>query len=152
MPWNRLTLPYKSSAQSAQPSGGFLYLVTDLETQQLRAALAEGKVPADLQAKLLRLNQSDLVHRFVEQNSRLIIALLMAAYDGSFREVPPVDLERLLRVLAYVRKENDATPDSQAGGYVDDQQEVRAVTSELANLLQSFKAWRLQHQVPGMWL
>ncbi len=58
----------------------------------------------------------------------------------------------MLRVLAYVPKDDDAVPDYKTGGLIDDQQEVRAATVELEALIQAFKAWRLRHQVPAMWL
>jgi hypothetical protein len=57
----------------------------------------------------------------------------------------------LLRVLAYVRKDDDAIPDNRPDGFVDDQQEIRAMLNEMGGLLQSFKMWRLRHQVPEMW-
>ncbi|PYJ02463.1 MAG: hypothetical protein DME25_15920 [Verrucomicrobia bacterium] len=130
---------------------GCLHLVTERELQELRDALAAGTPPADLEAKLSRLHDDSLIHRFVRQNSRLIIELLLAAYHGTFREASPATLERLLRVLAYVRKEVDAIPDYLPDGLVDDQREIRAVLAELGQLFASFKAWRLRFQVPGMW-
>lgn len=130
---------------------GFLNLVTPQELAQLREALMDGRAPRDLELKLTRLGNGSLLHRFVEQNSRRIIALLVAAYNGDFREANRASLERLLRVLAYVRKEDDANPDQHPDGLVDDQQEIRAMLSEMGDLLQSFKAWRLRNQVPGMW-
>jgi len=51
-----------------------------------------------------------------------------------------------------VRKDDDATPDYKPEGFADDQREARAVAMELDDLLQSFKEWRLRHQVPRMWL
>lgn len=130
---------------------GFLNLVTAQELQQLRDALLDGRPPRDLELKLTRLANGSLLHRFVEQNSRLIISLLAAAYSGSFREANRASLERLLRVLAYVRKDDDAIPDQRPDGFVDDQQEIRAMLNEMGGLLQSFKMWRLRHQVPEMW-
>jgi len=50
-----------------------------------------------------------------------------------------------------VRKTDDSIPDYREDGFIDDHQEVRAVTVEFAPLLQAFKAWRLRSQVPGMW-
>jgi hypothetical protein len=130
---------------------GFLNLVTPQELQELREALMDGRPPRDLELKLNRLAAGGLLHRFVEQNSRLIISLLVAAYGGEFREANRASLERLLRVLAYVRKDDDATPDSRPDGFVDDQQEIRAMLNEMGDLIQSFKTWRLRHQVPEMW-
>ena len=130
---------------------GFLNLVTAQELQELREALMDGRPPRDLEIKLTRLENGSLLHRFVQQNARLMIALLVAAFSGSFREGTRAELERLLRVLAYVRKEDDATPDYRPDGFVDDQQEIRAMLSEMGDLLQSFKMWRLRHQVPAMW-
>jgi hypothetical protein len=111
----------------------------------------DGRPPRDLELKLKRLASGTLSHRFVEQNSRLIIMLLVAAYGGSFREANSATLERLLRVLAYVRKDDDANPDYRPDGLIDDQQEIRAVLSEMGDLIQSFKMWRLRHQVPELW-
>lgn len=130
---------------------GHLHLVTAHEVEDLREELRRGNVPPDFEAKLRRLARSELGHRFVEQNCRTIISLLAAAQDGSFKAADEGELGRLLRVLAYVRKDDDAIPDYQPGGFVDDQQEVRAVTTDLNHLLQTFKAWRLRHQVPAMW-
>ena len=95
--------------------------------------------------------EGSLVERYLEQNSRLFFALLVAASEGSFIRATPSDRERLLRVLAYVRKDDDAIPDYLPSGFMDDQQEVRASAMELDPLLQAFKAWRLRHQVPAMW-
>jgi len=130
---------------------GFLNLVTPQELQQLRDALLDGRPPRDLEVKLMQLAHGGLLHRFVEQNSRLIISLLLAAYSGEFRQANRASLERLLRVLAYVRKDDDAIPDFRPNGFMDDQQEIRAMLNEMGDLLQSFKRWRLRHQVPEMW-
>jgi hypothetical protein len=134
----------------AQP--GLLYLVTPHDVQGLRSALAQGRLPADLETKLARLAGGNLSERYVEQNCRLVVALLLAAQQNSFTQATPADRERLLRVLAYVRKDDDAIPDYKPGGFLDDQQEVRAAATELKPLLLDFKVWRLRHQVPGMWL
>jgi len=123
--------------------------VHDLEA--LREALAKGSLPLDLLAKLRGLATGDLSQRFIEQNCRLIAELLLAAEQGSFGEVKPAERERLLRLVAYVRKDEDAFPDRLAGGFTDDQREILAATVELGGLLQKFKAWRLRHQVPSMW-
>ena len=131
---------------------GALHLVSAHELQGLREALARGALPPDLEAKLARLAEGDLMHRDLARNSRLIAALLLAAQDGSFKEASAADRERLLRLLAYVRKDDDAIADYRIGGFMDDQQEMRVALRELHPLLKSFKAWRLRHQVPGLWL
>jgi hypothetical protein len=130
---------------------GALHLVSAHELHELREALARGTLPPDFEAKLVRLAEGDLLHRFLARNCRLFAALLAAARDGSFKEARPADCERLLRVLAYVRKDDDAIADYRIGGFMDDQQEMRMALAELHPLLKSFKAWRLRHQVPGMW-
>jgi len=121
------------------------------ELEELRETLAHGNLPADFLWKLKHLAGGDLNHRFIERNCRQFAALLLATEAGEFRDLSPAERERLLRVLAYVRKEDDARPDSAPEGLTDDQQEVRAVLVELGGLLTAFKAWRLRHQVPGMW-
>jgi hypothetical protein len=113
--------------------------------------LAHGGLPPDFEAKLAKLGGGSLAERYVEQNSRLFFTLLLAALESAFTEVTPTDRERLLRVLAYVRKDDDAIPDYRPDGFTDDQQEVRAATLELGPLLHAFKVWRLRHQVPRMW-
>jgi hypothetical protein len=127
------------------------YLVTANDVQELRAAVATGRLPADFEAKLTKLGEGSLIERYVEHNSRLIFALLVAAQQGSFSGASVSDRERLLRVLAYVRKDDDAIPDYLSGGFVDDQQEVRATAMELGPLLQDYRGWRLRNEVPCMW-
>jgi len=130
---------------------GLLHLVTPHDVQGLRTALAHGRLPLDFEAKLDRLHEGDLIHRSVEQSSRLFFVLLLAALENSFTEPTPADRDRLLQVLAYVRKDDDAIPDYRPDGFIDDQQAVRAAAMELAPLLNAFKVWRLRHQVPAMW-
>lgn len=134
------------------PASGLLHLVTTRELEELRAAVVGGGLPADFQSKLARLAGGDLIHRSVERNCRLFLALLLAADGRGFGEATPTERERLLRALAYVHKENDAIPDYRPDGYTDDQQAVHAVSTELAGLLQGFKAWRLRHEVPLLWV
>ena len=141
----------RSVAQMTMARPGLLYLVTAHDVQGLRSALAQGRCPADLDAKLAGLASGSLSERYVEHNSRLFVALLLAALNNSFTEATPADRERLLRVLAYVRKDDDAIPDYRPGGFFDDQQEVHAAATELNPVLQDFKVWRLRHQVPSMW-
>jgi len=133
------------------PRPALLHWITTEDLKALREPLARGYLPYDFLVKLRKLRRGDLSHRFIEQNCRLFAALLLAAQEGAFRDISPAERERLLRVLAYVRKENDAIPDYRPGGFTDDQQEVRAVLVELGDLLPKFKAWRLRHQVPEMW-
>jgi len=128
-----------------------LNLITAHDVQGMRSALAQGRLPADFEAKLAKLAGGSLSDRYVEQNSRLFFALLLAALESGFTGTTPADRERLLQVLAYVRKDDDAIPDYQPGGFTDDQQEVRAATASLSPLLHAFKDWRLRNQVPAMW-
>jgi hypothetical protein len=128
-----------------------LHLVTAHDVQALRDNLAQRGVPTDFEAKLAKLGEGNLIQHQVEQHSRLFIALLLADLERSFTGASPAERERLLRVLAYVRKDEDAIPDYQSGGFADDYQQVRAAATELGPLMRAFKAWRLQHQVPAMW-
>ena len=125
--------------------------ITPHELEALRDALARGSLPPDFLGKLKRLTDGDLSHHFIEQNCRLFATLLAAAEHSSFREGSPEERERLLRVLAYVRKDDDAIPDYKPEGFADDQREIRSAAVELHALIHSFKAWRLRHQVPVMW-
>jgi len=144
--------PGQASGQHVVLLAGLLHLVSGPELQSLRQALARGGLPPDFEAKLRRLSEGDLLHRFLARNCRLFVALLAAAQDGCFRELSHADCERLLRVLAYVRKDDDAIPDYRLDGFMDDQQELRAALTELHRGIESFKIWRLRHQVPAMWL
>ncbi len=140
-----------SPALTLVSPAALLQWITAHEVEALREALARGCLPPDFHRKLRGLAGGDLSSLFIEQNCRLFAALLLATEEGSFRAGSRAERERLLRVLAYVRKDQDAIPDYQPGGLKDDQQEVRAAMIELEELLQAFKAWRLRHQVPGMW-
>src|SRR5262249_10942530 len=98
-----------------------LHWVTAHELQNLRDKLTMGRVPLDLAAKLNQLSEGDLSHRFIEQNCRTIIALLQAVQEGTFTKANQTEHDRLLRVLAYVRKDDDAIPDYRPDGFLDDQ-------------------------------
>lgn len=128
-----------------------LHLVSAGELQELRAELEEGRVPLDLQDKLAALVGRDALHHFIGHNGLLIASLLLAAEDGAFHGCTREELEYLLRVLAYVRKEDDAIPDHRTDGFADDHQEVRLAMQSLERVLREFKEWRLQHQVPRLW-
>lgn len=140
-----------SQPRQPQIRPSHLYLVTACELQTLRESLTKSMIPPDLEAKLVRLAAGEITHSFIEQNCRTIIEMLVAAHDGSFKHLTASQREHLLKVLAYVRKDDDGIPDYRPNGYSDDQQEVRAALLELMPTLQAFKAWRLKHQVPAMW-
>jgi hypothetical protein len=141
--------PVEQDFSPARPSA--LYLVSAHELKQLELGLVGGYVATDFESKLSRLASQSLLHRSVEHNCRLFIALLQAAGEGSFKQATAAEKERLLRVLAYVRKDDDAIPDYKPNGFIDDQREVRAACAALAPLLDAFKSWRLVHQVPALW-
>ena len=144
--------PFREHAVDTAPAkSSFLYLVSNHDLEDMRDTLAKGALPLDFEAKLRNLRGDSIVHRAVEQNCRLFVALLFAAQTGSFSECSLANQERLLRVLAYVHKDDDAIPDYKPRGFLDDQREVRAVVTELAPLLAAFKAWHLRNQVPGLW-
>jgi hypothetical protein len=142
---------FETKQVPAQRPAGYLHVVTVHDLRDLRDALGRGRIPPDFEAKLSKLAAGDLSRRSIEQNCRTIIALLQAAREGSFKEANSADCERLLTVLAYVRKDDDMIADYRSDGFVDDQQVTRATTTELDRLLQEFKSWRLRHQVPAMW-
>ena len=130
---------------------GFLYLVSLSEQDALLKELQRGQAPPDFQAKLDRLSTGDLIQRYVAKHATDFINLLLAQQHALFPKLAPADRERLLRVLAYVRKDDDAVPDYRPDGLVDDQQEVHSAVLELAPLIRTFKAWHLRHQVPALW-
>jgi len=130
---------------------GFLCLVTAHEMHDLRQWLVKGQLPADLENKLQWLESRGMMHQFIAQNCRLFFTLLNAVYTGMFKEMGAHERDEMLRVLAYVRKDEDAIPDYTSGGFTDDLQEVRAAILQMQSLLNRFKAWRLCHQVPHMW-
>lgn len=133
--------------------GEFLHLVTRFELEDLRRTLTfnRGELPPDLETKLQKLAGQGLGSQMLEHHCRWFAALWIAARQGRFQHSTPEQTERLLRVLAYVRKDEDAIPDYSPGGFADDQHEVQAAAAELRNLLCAFKQWRLRHQVPAMW-
>jgi hypothetical protein len=134
------------------PGQSYLHVVTNSELDDLRRAIARRELPLDFETKLDRLSRGNLTHRFVERTCRLFAALIFAAQEKRFPQATEADCERLVRVLAYVRKEDDVVADYKPNGFLDDQQEIRVAMTDLAPLLKTFKAWRLEHQVPELWL
>lgn len=133
-------------------NAGGLHLVSEQEVATLQAALACGRTPLDLQAKLAALGGEDLVKHQVRRKTLLFLTLLVAVSEQSFRDITNAQYERLLRVVAYVRKDDDAIPDTRAeDGFDDDLDQIRAAVRELSEVLDRFTRWRLTHQVPGLW-
>jgi len=146
-----LTIRERGGSGLAMTKPGALYLVSHFDLESLSQALRRGEVPVDLEAKLRKLAAGNLTERSVERCSRLFISLIQASQNGAFRAARAEDLKRLLQVLAYVRKDDDEIPDYKGDGFVDDNREVQAARVELRALLESFKSWRLIHQVPELW-
>jgi hypothetical protein len=134
------------------PHSGELHRITEQEWRALELSLDGGHVPADLAAKLARLNRDHLGHRHLERHCRLFLELLEASRERMFPGLSASQRQRLLLALAYVRKDEDAIPDYRPDGFTDDQSEVRAIAQELQPLLQAFKQWRLEHVVPRLWV
>ena len=86
-------------AQVASTRPSFLRLVTSHDLKDLGNALARGDLPPDFEAKLRRLAGDSLLHRFVEQNCRLFVALLSAIQDGSFCKACQADRDELRHVV-----------------------------------------------------
>src|ERR1043166_3809496 len=87
-----------------------LHLVSAHELQDLRQWLKRGAVPYDFEIKLRNLSRGALAHGSIERNCRTIVELLRGVYQGEYKGTSPASCERLLRALAYVRKDDDAIP------------------------------------------
>lgn len=129
-----------------------LGMLSSDEVRELRAAVANRTVPADFTNKLQTLAEGDMVMRYIAHHSVLLLEMLHAGCQGEFPWLSPSDFEQILRVLAYVRKEDDAIPDFLPSGYVDDQREIRLALTQLAPLLEAYKSWRLCKEVPARWI
>jgi len=126
-------------------------MVTEAEMKALCDALHQDHVPADLRAKLNRLRTDDPREFYLKQQSLLLSSLLTSPAAREFCRLRPRDCERLLRMLAYVRKDDDAIPDTWPGGMVDDHDLMRMTCTELREMLDKFKAWHLSRRVPLLW-
>ena len=129
-----------------------LHLVEPGELQALKETLSRGAIPVEFEAKLKRLGREGLTHYYIEQTSRLFIAIWFATRSGEFLKCDPSHLDLMLKVLAYVAKENDFIPDYQSNGFTDDYEMIRATGRQLETLIRDFKEWRLKNQVPRFWL
>ena len=128
-----------------------LEMVTEAEMQALCDALHQDRVPPDLRAKLDRLRADDPRESYLKQQGWLLASLLMSPAAQGFCRVHTRVCERLLRMLAYVRKDEDAIPDTWPGGMMDDHDLMRLTCTELRKVLDTFKAWHLSRRVPLLW-
>jgi hypothetical protein len=113
--------------------------------------LHQDQVPADLRAKLERLRTDNPKEYYLKQQSLLLASLLMSPAAREFCLLRPNVCERLLRMLAHVRKDDDAIPDTWPGGMADDHDLMRLICTELREALDRFKAWHLSRRVPLLW-
>jgi hypothetical protein len=125
-----------------------LDLLSDREVQDLRQSLASRVVPRDLQSKLHLLSIGDARMRFISEYSNLFLELFRSGCQGDFTQLTASDLEHVLRVLAYVRKEDDAIPDYLASGFFDDRREIGLAVTQLAPSLRKFESYRSMHGQP----
>ena len=114
-------------------------------------ALKRGHLPGDFMDKLEQLQTDQHRDFYLKQQSLLIGRLLLAASAQDYAQVSPRDGERLLRMLAYVRKDDDMIPDSWPGGMTDDHDLMRLTCAEMSEVLRRFKAWHLSRRVPSLW-
>lgn len=128
-----------------------LQMVTQAELEAFEDALKRGHLPGDLMDKLDELQTDQHRDFYLKQQSLLIGRLLLAVSAQEYAHVSPHEGEKLLRILAYVRKEDDLIPDSWPGGMTDDHDLMRLTCAEMSGVLQKFKAWHLARQVPGLW-
>jgi hypothetical protein len=126
-------------------------MVTGAELETLCDALHHEQIPPDLRAKLDRLRVDDPREYYLKQQSLLLASLLMSPAARGFCSLHPRDCERLLRMLAYVRKDDDAIPDTWPDGMTDDHDLMRLTCTELHEALNTFKSWHLLHRVPLLW-
>jgi len=139
--------PYRGTGVTVRA----LDMVTKAEMENLCDSLHQGHVPSDLQAKLERLRTDDPKEFYLKQQSLLLMSLLMSPAAQSYCTLRPNVCERLLRMVAYVRKDDDAIPDTWADGMADDHDLMRMTCTELRAALDTFKAWHLSRRVPLMW-
>lgn len=125
--------------------------ITADDIVRMEAALEGEALPWDFEEKLRRLAAGDLLHSSIAQNCRLFLSVCRAARSGAFKIPTSAAYERLLTVLAYVRKHDDVIPDDERDGFTDDFHFVKSTASELHGLLEQFKTWRLRNEVPFLW-
>ena len=128
-----------------------LEMVTKAEMEALGDALQQNRVPQDLRAKLDWLRADDPKEFYLKQQSLLLASLLMSPAAREFCVLRPDDCERFLRMLAYVRKNDDAIPDLWPDGMADDHDLMRVTCRELREAIAAFKAWHLSRRVPLLW-
>ncbi len=126
-------------------------MVTAWELEALCHALRERRIPADLKAKVAGFRVDDPKEFYLKRQSELLLAFLLAPEASQYCRLRPDDCQRLLRVLAYVRKDDDAIPDTRPGGFVDDHDLMRMTCTELGQVLDAFKAWHLSRRVAHLW-
>lgn len=139
--------PYRGTGVTVRA----LEMVTEAEIEALCDALHQDQIPADLRAKLDRLRTDDPKEFYLRQQSLLLALLLMSSAALGFCSLRPQVCRRLLRMLAYVRKDADAIPDTWPGGMADDHDLMRLTCTELREALDTFKAWHLAQRVPLLW-
>jgi len=139
--------PYRGTGVTVKA----LEMVTKAEMESLCDSLHQDHVPADLRAKLDRLRTDDPKELYLKQQSLLLASLLMSPAARDFCSLRPNVCQRLLRMLAYVRKDDDAIPDTWPGGMADDHDLMRMTCTEYREALETFKAWHLSRRVPLMW-
>lgn len=92
--------------------------------------------------KIHELPAGQLAHERLEHDLRLILNLLQDAVCGAYRALPLTTLADFLQVLHYFMKWKDRRPDTWAGGYLDDLEEVVVVMRQHREVIGRYQVWR----------
>ena len=104
----------------------------------------------DILREALLQKSGSLDHRFhsnriLEQNIRLLVELVRSTLMGEYNNLSVLAFAHILVAFDYFLKHQDRKPDSQAGGFDDDFEEISRVLKDFKDEIEQYKGWRLRN-------
>ena len=91
--------------------------------------------------KLDALKPGDVAQRIIYPKAKLLHEMFMATLQGDYKGLSLYGLCRVALTLDYFMRTRDAKPDTQAGGFDDDREEVEKAYADLKSEIEAYKAW-----------
>ncbi len=94
--------------------------------------------------KVNTLEDASFAEQTLARDVRLLVELLRATLSRRYQRISILSFAHILVALDYFLRVHDDTPDSQSGGYADDQRVILQVMTQCHAELQDFRDWKLR--------
>ena len=93
-----------------------------------------------------QLDRKQWSDQMLEQSARLMVELVRDSLCGSYNDLSLLAFAHILVGLDYFIKQHDRIPDTEIGGFHDDNQELTRVVAHFESEIDAYKQWKLRNE------